>query len=104
MPRISPKKTIEGAVGGAICCLVLGGIFMRYMPVQLASGSFVNWGIVALMLCVLSQIGDLVESMFKRSVKLKDSGSILPGHGGMLDRFDGPFFSLPFIFFYFSLL
>ena len=103
-PQMSPKKTVEGAIGGALFCLGVGGLLMELMPVKTMTGEPVNWWVVALLICVLNQIGDLIESMFKRSVALKDTGSILPGHGGMLDRFDGPFFSLPFIFFYFSLV
>ncbi|MEM7371706.1 MAG: phosphatidate cytidylyltransferase [Bacteroidota bacterium] len=97
-PRISPKKTWEGAIGGAICCLLAGFLLDQ----QLAPEGF-SWMIVAIIISVVSQIGDLVESMFKRSIDIKDSGSILPGHGGILDRFDGFFFSMPFVFLYFSL-
>lgn len=98
-PRISPKKTWEGAVGGILLTLVLAWILQVYH-----SPENYNWWIISITICIFSQLGDLVESMFKRSIHLKDSGSILPGHGGMLDRFDGVYLSVPFIFFYFSLL
>ncbi|TAE50833.1 MAG: phosphatidate cytidylyltransferase [Bacteroidetes bacterium] len=94
--RISPKKTWEGAVGSAIACLGMGWLMQTLLAPQGYS-----WLIIASIICIFSQLGDLVESMFKRSVHLKDSGGILPGHGGMLDRFDGMFFSLLFIYFYF---
>ena len=97
-PRISPKKTWEGSIGGALLCLGLGVVLQIYVP----QGNC-NWIVVAAIISVFSQVGDLVESMFKRSVALKDSGSILPGHGGMLDRFDGVFLSVPFLYLYFSL-
>ncbi|MEL6676956.1 MAG: phosphatidate cytidylyltransferase, partial [Bacteroidota bacterium] len=98
-PRISPKKTWEGATGGAVCSLILAGVFATYLP----EGPY-SWWVIGGIIVIFSQLGDLMESMFKRSRQLKDSGSILPGHGGMLDRFDGIFVSIPFIFFYFSLL
>ena len=98
-PRISPKKTWEGAIGGAICCIAVG-VGLNYW----FSDTGTNWVIIAFIISVVSQLGDLIESMFKRSRKLKDSGNILPGHGGMLDRFDGIYLSVPFIFLYFSLL
>lgn len=98
-PRISPKKTWEGAIGGVILTMVLAWVLQQYHAPENYS-----WWIIAAIISVFSQLGDLVESMFKRSIQLKDSGSILPGHGGMLDRFDGIYLSLPFLFFYFSLL
>ncbi|WNJ16056.1 phosphatidate cytidylyltransferase [Pontibacter sp. G13] len=98
-PRISPKKTWEGAIGGAIFCLAFG-YGLQYF---LQPDSY-NWIIISGIICVFSQFGDLVESMYKRSVDLKDSGSLLPGHGGILDRFDGMYLSLPFLYLYFSLL
>lgn len=97
-PRISPKKTWEGSLGGAACCIALGVGFTYWMDAV----SW-NWIIVAVMISVLGQLGDLVESMFKRSLNLKDSGNILPGHGGILDRFDGFYLALPFVFLYYFL-
>lgn len=100
-PRISPKKTWEGAAGGTLFC-ILGGLLLNHFFTDHSVPY--NWLVIAAIICVFSQLGDLVESMFKRSVQLKDSGSILPGHGGMLDRFDGLYLSLPFLYLYFSML
>lgn len=97
--RISPKKTWEGSIGGALCCIGLGVAFQYWMPQP-----GINWIIVSVLVSVFGQFGDLVESMFKRSLNLKDSGNILPGHGGILDRFDGFYLVIPFIFLYFFLL
>jgi len=101
-PRISPKKTWEGAVGGATGCLFAGWLLMQLWPVDIIPNF--NWMYVAGIVGVFSQLGDLVESMFKRSMQLKDSGNILPGHGGMLDRFDGFMLAMPFVYFYYILL
>ena len=101
-PRISPKKTWEGSVGGALVCILLAVFFDYYEFAN--EGLTFSWIVVGIIISVFSQIGDLVESMYKRSVSLKDSGSILPGHGGILDRFDGTYISIPFIYFYFSLV
>ena len=98
-PRISPKKTWEGSIGGAVICLALGFALEQFLPPH-----NYNWIIIAAIISVFSQLGDLIESMFKRSIEIKDSGSLLPGHGGMLDRFDGIFVSVPFLFLYFSLV
>lgn len=97
-PRVSPKKTWEGAIGGTISCLLMGLALQTWAPVATW-----NWLIIAAILAVFAQVGDLIESMFKRSVQLKDSGDILPGHGGMLDRFDGLFFSIPILFLYWQI-
>jgi len=101
-PRISPKKTWEGSLGGAVLCVALG-VGMEYYPFASENLSF-NWIIVAVIISIFSQFGDLVESMYKRSMSIKDSGSILPGHGGILDRFDGIYISVPFIYFYLTLV
>ena len=98
-PRISPKKTWEGAVGGAVFCLFWSWVNSLILPLEEGS-----WWVIALLIAVFSQWGDLVESMLKRSVKVKDSGGILPGHGGMLDRFDGTFLSVPLVYLYFLLV
>lgn len=94
--RISPKKTWEGFFGGLILAFFMAGILSMYFE----NFTLIEWAIIASIIIVTGTLGDLVESMFKRSVHLKDSGSILPGHGGFLDRFDGLFISAPFVFFY----
>ncbi|MCH8330226.1 MAG: phosphatidate cytidylyltransferase [Bacteroidetes bacterium] len=94
--RISPKKTWEGAVGGILFCLG-ASIFVND---NLAPIGIFHWLILALIISITGIIGDLVESMIKRSVGVKDSGSIMPGHGGVLDRFDAFIFVIPFVFTY----
>lgn len=91
-PRISPKKTWEGTLGGAAISFVAAYVLSLYITEL----SLVNWLVLALIISVFGSLGDLVESMLKRSHQIKDSGSLLPGHGGFLDRFDGFIFMLPF--------
>ena len=91
-PRISPKKTWEGAVGGTLSTLLVA-IFVHQF---LGGLRLVDWIVLAGIVVVFGSLGDLVESMLKRSAHIKDSGSILPGHGGLLDRFDAFIFLLPF--------
>ena len=89
-PAVSPNKTIEGSVGGACCSVVFGLIFQSlYLPEM----SFWEGALLFLVLGLFGQVGDLFESFLKRSVGVKDSGRILPGHGGMLDRIDGALFA-----------
>ena len=91
-PRISPKKTWEGTLGGiAWTVIVAYFISLIFRELQLF-----DWLVVAAIVSVFAPLGDLTESMLKRSVKVKDSGSLLPGHGGFLDRFDAFIFLLPF--------
>jgi phosphatidate cytidylyltransferase len=89
--RISPKKTWEGAIGGLFSSLLAGLIFAKYMGLQF------SWQLPALIitLSVAAQIGDLAESALKRNHGIKDSGRLLPGHGGILDRIDGLLFAIP---------
>ncbi len=91
--RISPKKTWEGTMGG----VVLGVAAAMVLSCFFTSLTIVSWSIVALMIVVFGSLGDLIESMLKRSLAIKDSGTMIPGHGGFLDRFDGLIFSLPFV-------
>ena len=92
---ISPNKTWEGAVGGLICSLITAGIFSSLYPIHRSGSGII---ILAFLLSVVSQIGDLAESMLKRCHGAKDSGKILPGHGGMLDRVDGLLFAIPVLY------
>ena len=91
--RISPKKTWEGFFGGAIIAMITA-FFYWYFTKSLDRG---EWMGIATIIVIAGTLGDLVESLFKRSIEIKDSGSIIPGHGGFLDRFDGLLLSMPFI-------
>jgi phosphatidate cytidylyltransferase len=98
--RLSPKKTWEGFAGGIVLSLVVAWVnSIYYKELRLD-----QWVIVAVLTAGLGTLGDLVESMFKRSIDIKDSGNILPGHGGILDRFDGVFISSPFVVAYLLLI
>lgn len=91
--RISPKKTWEGFFGGLLLSMVIGYIISIFFT----DLHYILWMIMALIVSITGSMGDLVESAFKRSIDVKDSGTILPGHGGILDRFDGVFLSTPFV-------
>jgi phosphatidate cytidylyltransferase len=91
--RISPKKSWEGFVGGAVLAL----IFVAGLSYFLHSLTTQQWVIVGIIIIVGGTFGDLIESLLKRSIEIKDSGDSLPGHGGFLDRFDGLLISAPFI-------
>jgi len=91
-PRISPKKTWEGSIGGAIFTLILAVLLGKYFEEQ----SILQWFVLGGIVVVFGSIGDLIESMLKRSFEVKDSGTLLPGHGGFLDRFDAFIFLVPF--------
>ncbi len=98
--RISPKKTWEGSLGG-----VFFGLLFGYINAQLFDGlDTITWMILALIVVVFGSLGDLVESLFKRSLGIKDSGKILPGHGGVLARFDGIFISAPMVYAFLKIL
>lgn len=93
--RISPKKSWEGFVGGLI-----GAMGMGYLAATIMGGDHIEWIGMALIAAITGVFGDLVESLFKRSVDVKDSGQVIPGHGGWLDRFDALLLSVPFAFIY----
>lgn len=97
--RISPGKTWEGSIVGGLVAL----LFAWIMSLFFKEIDLVHWFATGAILIVTSTLGDLVESMLKRSLGVKDSGTMLPGHGGILDRFDGMFISLPVIWAYFTL-
>lgn len=97
-PKISPKKTWEGFAGGVVLTLILGFFVEHYFP-ELRG----NWMIVGLLVSIFAPLGDLVESQLKRSFAVKDSGNIIPGHGGVLDRLDSFIICAPVIYLYFIL-
>jgi phosphatidate cytidylyltransferase len=91
--RISPNKTWEGTIGGIIFSVLLGVVFGLYSN---NGNDFIYWIVCALIIAACAIFGDLFQSMMKRSLNIKDSGSLLPGHGGILDRFDALLFAVPF--------
>jgi len=95
-PKISPKKTVEGLIGAVLGSIVVALAFSQLFIPQLEKGLCV---LIAAGLGVLGQLGDFTESMLKRSAQVKDSGSLIPGHGGMLDRLDSFLFSAPFLYY-----
>lgn len=90
--RISPNKSWVGSIGGGILCLVVAYALWQVAPNLLTLAQWMGLGITV---CVFGTWGDLVESLFKRQLGIKDSGNILPGHGGMLDRFDSSLLAIP---------
>lgn len=93
-PRISPNKTWEGSVGGTVAATVILAIYLYFFPV---GDGLVTMIILTLILSIMGQLGDLVESSLKRYYGVKDSGKILPGHGGILDRFDSMLLVMPML-------
>ncbi len=93
-PRISPKKTIEGFLGGLVFSCISSYFIANYTGIL----SIKEWGILSLIISVTGTLGDLIESKFKRQANVKDSGAIMPGHGGLFDRFDSIIFAAPFIY------
>ena len=98
--RISPKKSWEGSIGGLVLTLVSALIFSHFTGLV----SLEKAAIIAFLVVITGSLGDLVESMLKRQAGVKDSGKLIPGHGGILDRFDASFFAIPFVFVYLILI
>jgi len=94
MPRVSPNKTVEGLVGGMIACVIMGVIVVQTVD-GWKQGGFGDGLLLGLVIAIVAPLGDLVESMIKRDLGIKDFGAILPGHGGIMDRFDAFVFALP---------
>jgi len=102
-PRVSPGKSWEGSIGGAIVVLLVASLIawvdhnmlLQTLGVQETGLSTAEWLGLGAVVVVFGTLGDLVESLFKRTLKVKDSGNILPGHGGMLDRFDSSLMAIP---------
>jgi len=105
--RISPKKTIEGFLGGVVFAAFAGflisKLYIQPNP-EFSSKSILIWMIIALIVSIFGTIGDLIESKFKRIAGVKDSGSIMPGHGGVLDRLDSVIFVAPVIYLFYQIL
>jgi phosphatidate cytidylyltransferase len=105
--RISPKKTIEGFIGGAVFA-VLGGFLISKLYIRpnpdFSQKSILIWVTIALIVSIFGTIGDLIESKFKRIAGVKDSGAIMPGHGGVLDRLDSVIFVAPVIYLFYQIL
>ncbi len=91
--RVSPKKSWEGSMGGFIAAMVVAVILGKYFT----NYNTMEWVIIGVIIVIAGTYGDLVESLFKRSINIKDSADTIPGHGGFLDRFDGLLLSIPFI-------
>lgn len=98
--KISPKKTVEGFLGG----LFFSCITSYFIATFTNSLDFTNWLILSIIISVFGTLGDLIESKFKRQAKVKDSGIIMPGHGGLLDRLDSIVFAAPFIYLFLRIL
>lgn len=99
LSSISPKKTREGTIGGIILCVIVItviGYLARFY-------SIADWIFISLFCAIFGTLGDLLESKLKRMASVKDSGSLMPGHGGFLDRFDSMLVAIPFVFVYYSL-
>ena len=92
--KISPNKTYSGMIGGYLLSLIFLSIFMDWIN----SAINMDWFIVTILISTVSQIGDIIISYFKRLSKIKDTGKIIPGHGGLLDRIDGMIFAFPIFY------
>ena len=105
--KISPKKTIEGFIGGVLFAVLAGFLISKYYiqaNANYAERSIIIWTSIAVIVGVMGTIGDLIESKFKRIAGVKDSGKIMPGHGGILDRLDSVIFVAPFVFLFYQIL
>ncbi|OFY59808.1 MAG: hypothetical protein A2V50_08415 [Bacteroidetes bacterium RBG_19FT_COMBO_42_10] len=99
MERISPKKSWEGFFGGLILTVIIAWLLSGWLGVVDKTG----WIIISIIISISGTYGDLIESMLKRSIGVKDSGTIMPGHGGFLDRFDSAIISFPLVFLFITL-
>ena len=99
-PKISPKKTIEGSIGGIFGSVILSGLFSWIFIPRL----LIHCVIIGLLGGIVSQFGDLTASIFKRKMGIKDYGNLIPGHGGILDRFDSVLFTAPMVYYYIILI
>jgi phosphatidate cytidylyltransferase len=97
IPSVSPAKTVEGAIGGVLMAIIVAWLYVLFVLKPFAQLSMLPVGLTvfAILIAIVAQIGDLAESLFKRDAGVKDSSRLLPGHGGILDRFDSLLFVLP---------
>ncbi|MFV8363361.1 phosphatidate cytidylyltransferase [Flavobacterium sp. ZT3P35] len=105
--KISPKKTIEGFLGGILFAILAGYLISKYYikaNPEFSDRSILIWTSIAVIVGIVGTIGDLIESKFKRIAGVKDSGNIMPGHGGILDRLDSVIFVAPIIFLFYQIL
>lgn len=105
--KISPKKTVEGFIGGLFFSMIAGFLISKFLIMpsdSFSQTSIMIWTIIALIVGIMGTLGDLVESKFKRMAGVKDSGKIMPGHGGVLDRLDSVIFVAPIIFLFYKIL
>ena len=100
LTKISPNKTYAGVAGGFILSFIAGLIFLKISEDELFNNYTIDFLIFIFIISLISQIGDLIISYFKRKAKIKDTGKFLPGHGGFLDRVDGLIFVIPIIYLY----
>jgi phosphatidate cytidylyltransferase len=103
LEKISPKKTIEGFIGGIFFTVLASYIIAKYY-IQIKEVNTFIWIIIALIVSIFGTIGDLIESKFKRIAGVKDSGKIMPGHGGVLDRLDSIIFAAPIVYSFYQIL
>tara|TARA_Y100001958_G_C20924114_1_gene337188 strand:- start:110 stop:601 length:492 start_codon:yes stop_codon:yes gene_type:complete len=96
--KLSPKKTYAGVLGGLLFALMTGLLYSRFIEIIFIKTDSLVLILVILIISIISQIGDLIISFFKRKAKLKDTGNIIPGHGGLLDRIDGLIFVFPIVY------
>ena len=99
-PKISPKKTIEGSIGGTLGSVILSGLFGYFFAPEV----LVHCLVIGVLGGIVSQFGDLTASIFKRKMGIKDYGNLIPGHGGILDRFDSVLFTGPMVYYYIVLV
>lgn len=104
-PLVSPKKTVEGAVGGILLCVILNVLYAVFINHVISShagfhADYLMFAVMALFASISGQLGDLSASVIKREYKIKDFGSVFPGHGGVMDRFDSVVFIAPFVYYY----
>jgi phosphatidate cytidylyltransferase len=109
LTRISPKKTWEGTIGGVLLGILIAGFVFSNIPTTITlPGLYLRfenkiWFIIAAIAAIAGTLGDILESKIKRMAGVKDSGAILPGHGGFMDRFDSLLMATPFVWLYIKL-